>query len=100
MRRGADKASAGVGGPVVADDFAEYDDYEDDELEASSDEGSELEERVLEAFRHDPILAERAIDIGGIGEETIELAGWVTTEEEAERAVVLARGVPGVTTVV
>ena len=85
--------------PVVADDYADYDDYEDDELEASS-EGSELEERVLEAFRNDPIMSERAVDIGGIGEETIELAGWVNTEEEAEHAVVLARGIPGVTTVV
>jgi len=65
-----------------------------------SAEGSELEERVLEAFRNDPILSERAIDIGGIGEETIELAGWVTTEDEAEHAVVIARGVPGVSTVV
>ena len=90
---------------------ARFEDYEgldeEDEIEdeldaadpyASADE--ELEERVLEAFRNDPILAERAIDIGGIGEETIELAGWVNSEEEAEHAVVLARGVPGVQTVV
>jgi osmotically-inducible protein OsmY len=98
VRGGADAEAAS--GPVVADDFSDYeDDFEDDELMESS-EGSELEERVLEAFRNDPILSERAIDIGGIGEETIELAGWVTTEEEAEHAVVLARGVPGVTTVV
>jgi hypothetical protein len=59
-----------------------------------------LEERVLEAFRNDPILSERAVDIGGIGEDSIELAGWVNTDEEAEHAVVLARGVPGVSTVV
>ena len=85
--------------PVVADDYAD-DDYEDDELMASGAEGSELEERVLEAFRNDPILSERAVDIGGIGEDSIELAGWVNTEEEAEHAVVLARGVPGVGTVV
>jgi hypothetical protein len=97
VRGGANTEPAS--GPVVADDFSDYeDDFEDDELMESS-EGSELEERVLEAFRNDPILSERAIDIGGIGEETIELAGWVTTEEEAEHAVVLARGVPGVTTV-
>jgi hypothetical protein len=107
VRRGAGEAAERLaGGPVVADDFAEYDDgyeddYEDDELEASEgEEGSELEERVLEVFRNDPILSERAIDIGGIGEATIELAGWVTTEEEAEHAVVVARGVPGVDTVV
>jgi hypothetical protein len=86
-------------GPVVADDFSEYDDY-DDELEDEGVPNEGLEERVLEAFRNDPILSERAIDIGGIGEETIELAGWVNSEEEAEHAVVLARGVPGVATVV
>ena len=85
--------------PAVADDFVEYDEeFEDDEIE-EQDEASGLEEHVLEAFRNDPILAERAIDIGGIGETTIELAGWVTTEEEAEHAVVIARGVPGVQTV-
>jgi BON domain len=97
VRGGGEAESAS--GPVVADDFSDYeDDFDDDELMEPA-EGSELEERVLEAFRNDPILSERAIDIGGIGEETIELAGWVTTEEEAEHAVVLARGVPGVTTV-
>ena len=59
-----------------------------------------LEERVLEAFRNDPILAERAIDIGSIGEGVIELAGWVEDEDESEHAVTIARGVPGVDTVV
>jgi len=88
-------------GPVVADDdFSEYDEDYDDELEDEGVPNEGLEERVLEAFRNDPILSERAIDIGGIGEETIELAGWVNSEEEAEHAVVLARGVPGVETVV
>lgn len=97
--RGRDAGADAASGPVVADDFSDYeDDYEDDEL-LDSAEGSELEERVLEAFRNDPILSERAIDIGGIGEETIELAGWVSTDEEAEHAVVIARGVPGVSTV-
>jgi hypothetical protein len=101
VRRGASDLGGQLGGsPAVADDYADYDDYEDDELEETADEGSELEERVLEAFRNDPILSERAIDIGGIGDDAIELAGWVNTEEEAEHAVVLARGVPGVTTVV
>ena len=55
---------------------------------------------MLEAFRNDPILAERAVDIGGIGDATIELAGWVNSDEEAEHAVTIARGVPGVDTVV
>ena len=98
MRRGAEETTEHLGHRhAVADDFAEYDDYEDDELEAS---GTELEERVLEAFRNDPILAERAVDIGGIGEATIELAGWVNSDEEAVHAVTIARGVPGVDTVV
>jgi len=59
-----------------------------------------LEERVLEAFNNDPILAERAIDIGSVGEGIVELAGWVETDDEAEHAMTLARGVPGVETVV
>jgi hypothetical protein len=99
VRRGGDAADETAAGPVVADDFSDYeDDYDDDELMESA-EGTELEERVLEAFRNDPILSERAIDIGGIGEATIELAGWVGSEDEAEHAVVIARGVPGVSTV-
>ena len=81
----------------VADD--ELDEYEDDELESGEYDES-LEERVLEAFRNDPILGERAIDIGSIGEGIIELAGWVESEEEAEHAVTIARGVPDVQTVV
>ena len=75
------------------------DDLEDEERDEEADEDEALEERVLEAFRNDPILAERAIDIGGIGEATIELAGWVISEDEADHAVVIARGVPGVDTV-
>ncbi|MEO7367605.1 MAG: hypothetical protein ABIZ36_06595, partial [Gemmatimonadaceae bacterium] len=57
----------------------EYDgDDEDDEFEGDGDEGpldatEELEERVLEAFRNDPILSERAIDIGAIDEGIVEL---------------------------
>jgi hypothetical protein len=98
-RRGKTDDAEASSAPAVADDFADYDEYEDDEIE-DQDEGSGLEEHVLEAFRNDPILAERAIDIGGIGEATIELAGWVTTDEEAEHAVTIARGVPGVQTVV
>ena len=101
VRRGAEATGERLGqAQPVADDFADYDEFEDDELETASESGSELEERVLEAFRNDPILAERALDIGGIGEETIELSGWVTSEDEAEHAVVIARGVPGVETVV
>ncbi|HVF41202.1 MAG TPA: BON domain-containing protein [Gemmatimonadaceae bacterium] len=74
-----------------------YDDEADDEPLAPTEE---LEERVLEAFRNDPILSERAIDIGAIDEEIVELTGWVNAEDEAQQAVVVARGVPGVETVV
>ena len=59
-----------------------------------------LEERVLEAFNNDPILAERAVDIGAMGTGVIELAGWVDSDDEAEHAMTIARGVPGVETVV
>ena len=76
---------------------------EQDEIEESVEEdfeGSALEERVLEAYRNDPVLAERAIDIGAIGDGIIELSGWVNDEGETEHAVTIARGVPGVETVV
>jgi len=76
----------------------EFGEDEMDEADEALDES--LEERVLEAFRNDPILAERAVDIGAIGDGIIELAGWVNDEREAEHAVTVARGVPGVDTVV
>jgi len=69
-----------------------------DEREAPDE--TELEERVLEAFHNDPVLAERAIDIGAIGTGVIELTGWVQASWEIAHAVTLARGVPDVTTVV
>ena len=79
------------------DDDEGYDDEADDEpLDATE----ELEERVLEAFRNDPILSERAIDIGAIDDGIVELTGWVNADDEAQQAVVVARGVPGVETVV
>jgi hypothetical protein len=78
----------------------------DDAGESGLDEDAEetgaplLEERVLEAFNNDPILAERAIDIGSMGSGVIELAGWVDNDDEAEHAMTVARGIPGVDTVV
>lgn len=96
--RGAKDAGASSPEPQVADDYLDDDAYEDDEIVDAGDET--LEDHVLEAFRNDPVLCERAVDIGGIGEATIELAGWVTTDEESEHAVTIARGVPGVKTVV
>ena len=56
----------------------------------------ELEERVLDVFRTDPLMADRPIDIGAVDAHTIELAGWVYGESEIAYAVTLASGVPGV----
>jgi gas vesicle protein len=98
-------AAAGVrdealhGAHGVADDDDEFEDVEEDELESEEYDES-LEEHVLEAFRNDPILSERAIDIGSLNDGVIELAGWVEDEDESEHAVTIARGVPGVSTVV
>lgn len=73
---------------------------EDMEEEYAALPEEELEVRVLEAFRNDPLLSERALDIGAVSADTIELSGWVHTPDEADYAVTLARGVPGVVTVV
>jgi hypothetical protein len=84
-------------------DEDEFDPDFDDDLEpskASLNGVEDLEERVLEAFRNDPILSERAIDIGAVEDAIIELTGWVNSDDEAHQAVVIARGVPGVETVV
>jgi gas vesicle protein len=101
-RRGAataarDESMHGAHG--VAEDDDEFEDVEDDELESEEYDES-LEEHVLEAFRNDPTLSERAIDIGSLNDGVIELAGWVEDDHESEHAVTIARGVPGVTTVV
>ena len=61
---------------------------------------AELEARVLETFRHDPILVDRPIDIGAIGTGIIELTGWVDAPEEIRHATTLTRGTIGVHTVV
>ena len=95
-RRGS--GSGEVPHPSDAEDEG-FDDIEDDDLEGDVVD-QDLEERVLEAFRNDPILAERAVDIGSVGVGLIELAGWVDTEAESEHAVTIARGVPDVDTVV
>jgi osmotically-inducible protein OsmY len=82
----------------VGEYFDEYE-TEDDEIE-EDERDEELEDRVLEAFRNDPILCERAVDIGSAGPGIIELSGWVENEDEAKHAVTLAGGVPDVETVV
>jgi hypothetical protein len=84
-------------------DEDEFDPDFDDDTEtpkASLNGAEELEERVLEAFRNDPILSERAVDIGSVEDGIIELTGIVNSDDEAHQAVVVARGVPGVDTVV
>src|SRR6266550_2782460 len=85
-------------------DEDEFDpDFDDEDFEpskASLNGVEDLEERVLEAFRNDPILSERAVDIGAVEDGIIELTGWVNSDEESHQAVVIARGVPGVETVV
>jgi hypothetical protein len=78
-------------------------DFDDEDFEpskASLNGVEDLEERVLEAFKNDPILSERAVDIGAVEDGIIELTGWVNSDDEAHQAVVIARGVPGVDTVV
>lgn len=82
-----------------ADDRLNAAGYDDDDEEFMSDT-DELEERVLEAFRNDPILSERAIDIGAIDDGIVELTGWVNAEDETQHALTVTRGVPGVETVV
>jgi BON domain len=99
-RRGVRHTDDTLRGAHAADeDVEDFDDIEGDEFE-DEDYDESLEEHVLEAFRNDPILAERAVDIGSIGDGVIELAGWVESEDESAHAVTIARGVPGVDTVV
>lgn len=59
----------------------------------------ELEERILEAFRNDPILANRSVDISVTRPGEVELTGWLKTDREIGYAVAVTRGVPGVTAV-
>jgi hypothetical protein len=102
----------GAGGAGEEEENFDYEGLDEDEFDPDFDEddaepskaslngSEELEERVLEAFRNDPILSERAIDIGAVEDGIIELTGWVNSEDESHQAVVIARGVPGVDTVV
>lgn len=87
-----------IGDDDLIEEYAagDLDDFDDDVDEVDR----ELEERVLEAYRHDPVLGERAVDIGAIGDGVIELTGWVHSDDEAEHAVTVARGIVDVTTVV
>ena len=108
------KDTFGAGGAGEEEEEFDYEGLDEDEFDPDFDEDNEdlkpskaslngveeLEERVLEAFRNDPILSERAIDIGAVENGIIELTGWVNSDDESHQAVVIARGVPGVDTVV
>ena len=80
-----------------ADDDSDDEDDEDDEDDAQSRDA--LDARVLEAFSHDPILAERAVEIEEVGDGVILLRGRVRSAREVKHALTMARGVPGVTRV-
>lgn len=105
-----ERGERGVPAEHAYDEYEEFEEEEpaeeEEEFAGSEDELDDegydpvLEERVLEAFRNDPVLSERAIDIGSVGDGAIELSGWVNDEDEAEKAITIARGVPGVVTVV
>jgi len=109
----------GAGGPAAGDEDIDLDtlrefegdtfadealgeEFEDDEL-ADDEEDAEtaaLEARVLKAFVADPVFRERAVDIGALEPSVIELSGWVLTKAERMRATAVAKGIPGVLTVV
>jgi hypothetical protein len=72
---------------------------DDADADAESDD-AELEERVLEAFANDPILSERAIEIGSLPEGVITLDGRVHSRREVTYASTIAGGTPGVAGVV
>jgi len=59
-----------------------------------------LEDAVLDAFLDDRLLSERGIDVGVISRGIVELSGTVYSRDEAVRAVAVAQGVEGVSTVV
>ena len=87
------------------DDDLDEDDEDEDELideldeDEEDDDAPEIGVRVLEAFSHDPILAERAIEIEADDDGAVLLHGTVHASREVSHAVTIARGVPGVTRV-
>lgn len=90
-------------GVDATDDLDDEGDLDTDDAAVAAeadDAAAALEERVLEAFRADTVLSERAVDIGAVGDGIVELSGWVNDADEAEHAVTVARGVGGVDTVV
>jgi BON domain len=93
-------AALGVPAGELGDVTDEDEEMGDEDTDVFTSADPELEDRVLAAYTNDPVLCERAIDIGAIGPTTIELTGMVYTDDEYEHATVVTRGVPGVETVV
>jgi osmotically-inducible protein OsmY len=90
----ATEASGAGEGPEDEDEMVEELAHDDEgEGDAHGEDG--LDERVLEAFSHDPVLAHRAVEIESEG-GAILLHGRVHTAREVQHAVTIARGVPGV----
>ena len=75
-RFGEHDAEGGRASGYDADAGYDYDTDTEDEVEGG-DVDEVLEERVLEAFRNDPILSERAVDIGAVGDAIVDLTGYV-----------------------
>lgn len=84
------------------DEGEEADEDGDEALAAESDDDAAmlLEEQVLDAFRTDQTLRDRAIDISAVDDAVIELSGWVDSAAESQLAAAVARQVPGVESVV
>lgn len=89
-----------------ADEYAEADaamdadfgdEFADEDVDAEDE--SEIGARVLEAFLHDPVLAERSLEIEADADGDVLLHGTVRSPREVAHAVTLARGVPGVSRV-
>ncbi len=82
-------------------ELEDADEYEEADApsEAADDEESEIGLRVLEAFLHDPVLAERPVEIEADEDGDVILHGRVGAAREVAHAVTIARGVPGVTRV-
>jgi hypothetical protein len=69
-------------------------------MAVEQDELTGLEDSVLDSFLSDELLSERGVDVGAISHGIVELSGSVWNHAEADRAVRVASGVPGVRTVV
>lgn len=59
----------------------------------------DLGERVADALAADEVIGNRPIEVGALTEGIVELVGPVQDEWEADRAVSIAQGVPGVRTI-